>query len=1137
MSPAKASSSSASKTGKKAEKAPHASVAKRHPQPASTSEYRDIGSSNIPEGSVKTRKPDAKDSTVQNTPHASSLQRRSRRQQQKKKASVLRKLLARFSFVYLVYATFWQCPSYANEKGALDSPLLCDGINEVKADIRYLFSHPLYKQHVGQHVDPYLTQAQEQYTQHVAPLVSTSKFYGAKYGVPAAQKANGLYNQHVHPIYLKAHDHAKKQYDVHAKHHVDRYYTEAEQRYRKHVGPHVDYATTTAQKLQGDALKFHKEKVVPFNEAAGQRLQKTYLTTKPVVDKAITQSIDFYYKKVQPAACAAFDTLWHLIKEIAYRIQVISVDAANKASVYSKNFYENHAQPYYQKKVAPFVAQNYRQYLEPSVIEAKKFIFAHVDKELVDQTWDTAKKNVDFVYRFVEKHALLTSAVTVEFVQKQRERYEANRVKAAELAKSVQYEASASASVAAAHISKMMTEQESSIKVAGAQATVVAGEMKGKAKGAAHHFATEAANMAKSAQDKMYGAAGNVYSQAKEGSSAAVSQFEKAKQAVASGLHHGVTEASSLGARGTAKVTDVAKGASSAASSVAQAPAITPLAGISNGKSSASQTTADTTSSPTVAVAPTNSPESVEEEEQAHVTNGKNGSKQETQDGAQTIAAPFRDATKANIDNASAEQSTRSPINESQQEIVPEPEKDVTEELPVLEVLPILSGEDEKIEEKLDGQGEAPAADNSSADEDVQTVLGRVPIPIVEPEQAVEEPEQAVSPIPVEELKEAVVPTSDEQPEQANSTEESQPAGPVVPELQPKGDGDLSKLPPNDMGEHFDDSEFKQAPIRSEEKGYLDSIVTDQIEEIITSADIIRTELEEKYDEIERTALETIQAGANAIEEESKSLVYQVVQTFQDFYQSQIADSTKSNEEKLKAIDQKYQATRKFLSDLLTDQRSISSQSARQAKSSVTAAQKSAEGQIRQRFKEGLHRLRSGTQEVSGLSERLHRELTTKLEDAQVQALKTVHSAEKVIAVEQKLLDAHTHRLTSKLDRLEATATGELNKWHQQAQQVFSMPEPLIDLSSPSVDVDFEGFEIEHQPLPVETTPAKSVDEDNVTPVEPVVEHVQKDLQHQQIIDDHIRKAQERAARVAKTVEDWVVAAKRKSARPEAPSL
>ncbi|KAI8577805.1 hypothetical protein K450DRAFT_250083 [Umbelopsis ramanniana AG] len=1136
MSPAKASSSSASKAAKKAEKAPHASVAKRHPQPASTSEYRDIGSSNIPEGSVKTKKPDGSDNTVQNVPHPSSLQRRSRRQ--KKKSSVLRKLIARCSFVYLVYATFWQCPSYANDKGAFgsDGPLLCAGINEVKADIRYLFSHPLYKQHIGQHVDPYLTQAQEHYTQHVAPLVSTSKYYGSKYGAPAAQKANGLYNQHVHPLYLKAHDHAKKQYDVHAKHHVDRYYTEAEQRYRKHVGPHVDYATTAAQKLQGDALKFHKEKVVPFNEAAGQRLQKTYLTTKPVVDKAIIQSIDFYHKKFQPAACAAFDTLWHLIKEIAYRIQVISVDAANKASVWSKDVYENHAQPYYQKKVAPLVAQKYQQYLEPSVIEAKKFIFAHVDKELVDQTWNTAKMNVDVVYRFVERHALLASAITVEFVQKQRERYEANRAKAAEAAKSVQYEASASASVAAAHISKMMTEQESSIKVAGAQATVVAGEMKGKAKGAAHHFATEAANMAKSAQDKVYGAAGNVYSQAKEGSSAAVSQFEKAKQAVASGLHHGVTEASNLGARGTAKVVDVAKSASTAASSVAQAPAITPLAGISSGKSSASQTTADTSSQPTVSVAPTNTPESVEEEDNAHVTNGKNGSKQGTQDGAQTIAAPFRDATKANVDNASAEQSTLSPINERQQEIVNDPKQDVTEELPVLEEAPIIPGEEEKIEEKFNVQGEAPVplpvSENSSVDEDVQTVQGRVPIPIVEPEQP-------VLPIPVEQPKEAVVPTSDEQPEQAQSAEDtdSQIAGPVVPELQPKGDGDLSKLPPNDMGEHFDDSEFKQAPIRSEEKGYLDSIVTDQIEDIIKSADIIRTELEEKYDDIERAALENIQAGANAIEEESKSLVYQVIQTFQDFYQSQTADSTRSNEEKLVAIDEKYKATLKFLSDLLTDQRSISSQSARQAKSSVTAAQKSAEGQIRQRFKEGLHRLRSGTQEVSGLSERLHRELTTKLEDAQLQALKTVHSAEKVIAVEQKLLDAHTHRLTSKLDRLEATATGELNKWHQQAQQVFSMSEPLIDLESPSVDVDFEGFEIEHQPIPEETSPANVDDEENVTPVEPVVEHVQKDLQHQQIIDDHIRKAQERAARVAKTVEDWVEAAKRKSARTEAPSL
>jgi hypothetical protein len=562
--------------------------------------------------------------------------------------------------------------------------------------------------------------------------VSTSKYYGSKYGVPAAQKANGLYNEHVHPVYLKAHGHAKNQYDVHAKQHVDRYYSEAEQRYRKHIGPHVDYATTAAQKLQADAMKFHKEKVAPFNEAAGQHLQKTYATTRPVVDKAVSQSVEFYRKKFQPAAYAAIDTLWHIIKDIAYRIQVISVDVANKASVWSKDIYVNHAQPYYQNKVAPFVAQNYQQYLEPSVNDAKKFIFAHVDKDLVDQTWNTAKTNADAAYRFVEKHALLASAVTVEFLQKQRERYDANRAKAAEVAKSVQYEASASASAAASQVSKMMTEQESSIKAAGAQATHVAGEMKGKAKEAAHHFATEAANMARSAQDRVYGAAGNVYSQAKEGSSAAVSQFEKAKQAVASGIHHGVSEVSNLGAQGTAKATGVAKSASSVASSVAQAPALTPLAGISTGTNAASQTTADTSSQPTVSSAPTISPGSAEEEDHSIATEEKNASKQGSQDGAQTIAAPFRDATKANHDNVSSEQTTVSPINESTQEIVDEPNHDLTEEIPILEVAPIISGEDEETEEDLNVHGEAPVplpvAENGTDNEteDVPTVQGKV---------------------------------------------------------------------------------------------------------------------------------------------------------------------------------------------------------------------------------------------------------------------------------------------------------------------------------------------------------------------------------------------------------------------------
>jgi hypothetical protein len=104
-----------------------------------------------------------------------------------------------------------------------------------------------------------------------------------------------------------------------------------------------------------------------------------------------------------------------------------------------------------------------------------------------------------------------------------------------------------------------------------------------------------------------------------------------------------------------------------------------------------------------------------------------------------------------------------------------------------------------------------------------------------------------------------------------------------------------------------------------------------------------------------------------------------------------------------------------------------------------------------------------------------------------------------------------------------------------QAHQVLTIKEPLIDLEVTTVEADLEGFEIEHVPIPEETSRAES--SENVTPVEPVAEHVRKELQHQQIIDDHIRKAQERAARVAKTVEDWVEAAKRKSARTEVPSL
>lgn len=1027
-----------------------------------------------------------------------------------KRNNFLRTLLTRCSLIYLVYSTFSQCPSYTDNNGVLapDSPYICSGINEIKADVRWVFSHPLYKHHVGQHIDPYFDQAQVHYKRYGAPVVSKTKHYGFKYGIPAAQQAQGLYQQHVQPIYLKAHDHAKKQYDIHAKPRVDRYYNEAEQRYRKHLAPHVDYAKLKATKLHSDTLKFHQEKVAPFNAKASQHIQDTYRTTKPIVQKAVTQSVDFYKKKFEPAAYAAVDTLWHLIKEIAYKIKIVSTDLADKGYVWSKDVYENHAKPYYQKNVAPTVSQKYKQYLEPTVNDAKKFIFAHVDMVLVEQSWNMAKMHTEQAYRFVEKHALVAAAITADFLKEQRAKYEEQRIKAAETAKSVQHEAILSASSAAAKLSKIVVEQESSVKGAGAQATHVAGDIKDKAKGAVHHFASEAVNMAKNAQTKVYDAAGTVMSQASKGSDAAFSQFEKAKQAVAGSIHHVTDEASSVASEASSKM-------SSINTDKTQEPSITPVAApVTTFTSQASPTAAGTYSYPTGTKSST-----ADQDDKAHITPEKNTVQQhDTNDSAQTIAAPFLDATKPNHENASAKRATASPVNnESTAEIFEENIEDVgdiiieqVEELPADE--PTTDSEETIAQVLIDTA------------EDLSHVQGRVPVTL-EKNDTKEDEEQDDKAEVTESVKHQF------------KDEEQQPAptGPVVPELNPKRDDDLSEVPPNDVAQPLDEAEFKQAPIRPEQKGYLNNVVSDEIEEIIKSADIIRTQLEMKYDDIEREALESVQRVADSIEEDSQSLVSSIVQTFKDFYQLKTADSTTSNEDKLKAVEDKYRDTLDFLYSVVSKQRDVSSETARQAKADITSAQKAAEGQIRQRFKEGLHHLRSSEQDVTGLNERQRRELKTKLEDAQVQALKLVHSAEAVIAVEQRLLDARTHRISSKIDRLVQAAKEQLGQWLVQAHQVLTIKEPLIDLEATTVEADLEGFEIEHVPIPEETSRAES--SENVTPVEPVAEHVRKELQHQQIIDDHIRKAQERAARVAKTVEDWVEAAKRKSARTEVPSL
>ncbi|CAM0141741.1 unnamed protein product [Umbelopsis sp. WA50703] len=939
-----------------------------------------------------------------------------------------------------------------------------------------------------------------------APVISKTKLYGEQYGIPAAQKAHGVYQHYLRPVYLKANDHAKQQYDRYAKSHVDRYYTEAEQRYKKHIAPHVDYATNSAQTVHSGVRKFHAEKVVPFNQQAGARIEKAYDAAKPHVDRAVQQSVhfyrtslkpaaikaanqsaDYYEKKFKPTALAIIDTIWRLIQEYSYKFKVWSVDVANKGYAHGQEVYTKHAKPYYDQKVAPVVAEKYKTYLEPTVNDAKKFIVAHVDVDRVQRGWETVKEHSGIAYKYTEKQALLGAAITGEFVKKQHQKFLDSRLRASEAAKAAKQEAFSSASSVVKQASKAVSEQESSIVAAGAHATEAAVDMKDKAKGAVHDFASEALQFAKQAQTKVFDAAVTVRAQASKGSDAAYSQFEKARHAVADGIHHGVDEVSSFvnHATGKAKPTEtiVAEQATSLASTAnEQASNIAgkPASFASSITSIAATTPIDvslTTSTATYATATTvpSSDQFEREEDQVVITGEGPGGSRNNNDAAQTIAAQFREATEQDKDNIST--SAKASSIDQAPSSAPEPEP----------IAPIV------IDEPLIVSKPEPVVPNISESESNES----------------------------EQLKD------EEGPETAPASD--------LPEIQPKGDDDLTQVPPNDVGDHMDTSEFKQAPIRYEEKNYLDNIVSGQIEEVIAAADIIRTKLEEEYDEIERVALEHVQRTAETSEEQTDIQLSKLVQSFRDYYESQAAESTVSHEDKLKGIEKKYQQTLNSISDVLLDQRSDSSKISKQAKSDMLAAQKNAEAQIRQKIKEGMHRLRSGEKDVTGLNERQHRELQTKLEDTQVQALKIVHSAEKAIEVEQKLLNARTNRILSKLDRREVSVKEQLEQWLEQAHIVLTIPDPLIDLQASTVEADLEGFEIEHQPpVPQETSPAEP--EDDVTPVEPVTEQVKKELHHQQIVDEHVRKAQEKAARVAKTVEDWVEAAKRKSARTSAAS-
>lgn len=966
----------------------------------------------------------------------------------------------------------------------------------------------MFKQHVGQHIDPYWKQVNEQYDAYASPVISKGKHYGEIYGVPAAQKAHGAYQQYLHPVYEKANDQAKQQYDRHAKAHVDRYYSEAEQQYKKHIAPHVDYATNSAHQVHSGIRKFHSEKVVPFNQQAGARIEQGYNAVRPHVERAAQQSVfiyqnsvkpaaikaskqsaDYYERKFKPTALAIIETIWRLIQEYAYKFKILSMDVANKGYAHGQEVYTKHAKPYYDQKIAPVVSEKYKAYLEPTVNDAKRFIVTHVDVDRVQRGWDTVKKHSGTAYKYSEEQALLGAAIAAEFVKQQHQKFLESRHRASEAAKAAKQEAYSSASSVIKQASIVVSEQESSVVAAGAQATQAAADMKDKAKGAVHGFASEALQFARQAQTKVFDAADNVRAQASKGSDAAYSQFEKAKHAVADGVHHGVDEVSSLVNHATGKVKSaeesvatqaisLASTVKQQASSVAEKPTSIASSITSVATSIAATTPIDvslTTDSATYATATTiPSDEWLGKEQDQVVITGEGPGMSRDSDAAKPIAAQFREATESEKDNTSM--STKASPADQASSKAPETEP----------MVPIVIPEASMI---LKPEPVTPIGSESESNESESVIETEGP---------------------------ATAPIND------------------LPEIQAKGADDLAPVPPNDIGDLVDGSEFKQAPIRYEEKSYLNDIVSAQIEDIIAAADIIRTQLEEKYDDIERAQLENVQRVSDTSEEEIDNQLSQLVQSFRDYYESQAAESTVSHEDKLKSMDDKYQQTLNSVSDVLLDRRSDSSKFSKQAKSDILAAQKDAEAQIRQKVKEGMHRLRSGEKDVTGLNERQHRELQTKLEDTQVQALKLVHSAEKAIEVEQKLLNARTNRILSKLDRREKNIKEQLEHWLEQAHHVLSIADPLVDLQASTVEADFEGFEIEHQPVPQETSPVES--QDDVTPVEPVAEQVQKDLHHRQLVDEHIRKAQEKAARVAKTVEDWVEAAKRKSARTSAAS-
>ncbi|RUP48696.1 hypothetical protein BC936DRAFT_144152 [Jimgerdemannia flammicorona] len=279
----------------------------------------------------------------------------------------LRSLLWYGLIIYLIYATFWRCPTFTTPILSPDAPTDCKALYRVTHDVLAPVFLPLYKQYLEPYVGDHVDAIRYHYTIYGHPVLMTAAKYAEVYGKPAfqqgqvyLQQGQEVYFQHAHPIVVELHGRVKEQYDVLAKEHVDRVVDHVSEHYEAYIGEYVDKTQEVAAKAYATAQEVHVRHVQPAIKKYGPVIQEKIELAKPVVKQGVDTATVYYKEYVDPTA--------------------------RKTAVVVKDVWDNQVVPTWNDKVLPEVKRIHRDHVGPKAREIYGRVFSFVTGNPFNET-------------------------------------------------------------------------------------------------------------------------------------------------------------------------------------------------------------------------------------------------------------------------------------------------------------------------------------------------------------------------------------------------------------------------------------------------------------------------------------------------------------------------------------------------------------------------------------------------------------------------------------------------------------------------------------------------------------------------------------------------------------------------------